>query len=653
MCSYLSINLYEHGELIKWCALVPAYRDSVNVLVEIRDFFMKKILTKMRLRLISYAVIAVMLVVQPISLLSAAGVNTAGVDYLKTQTPSAWTTMALVSAGETGLSGEHLKAIPGSQAINYTAPIMAISALGEDPRTYPESDFVMDLKSFFDGTQIGDAATLNDDVFGILALVASGEPVSITEIVATKNYLISQQNDDGGWGFVAGGNSDTNTTAGAIMALIASGDSATTSYIQDALDYLRSAQNDDGGFPYDPKSPWGTDSDASSDAWVISALYASGIDPVSWNKGENTPISHLESLQAPEGYFQYQAGSGEDAFSPVTTSYAVIALNGDYYPVRVYDRNTSADTVVSYRIEGSADTVCAGTVTATTALDVVKNAADSCGYTYNIDELSFGPYLTRINDDEASGLTGWMYRVNWDSPSVGAGDYVLSEGDEVLWYFGDFSWKPLRLSSSDDTVPSGGSVDLTVESYENGVWMPVEDASVTGVGGNVLTTDSQGMLTVSPSDGIYNIGADKDEFIRSNKILVTVGDFSGQTVDVSVRVIESDDGGGGDVGGDNDTVSFTVTPDSIEFGDMRRGDTSNDTLTITNTGTADIYVEALVTGDDLFEKELELDNAHWSGFNAEIDTNDSKEISAEIRIPDNYSVNGLQTGTIIFWAIAR
>lgn len=617
--------------------------DSAFALVEIRDFFMNKFKT-------FFAVLSIfsLLVFNFQFAIAATEVNTAGVDYLKMQTPSPWTTMALVSANETGLSGDHLKANPGSNAINYTAPIMAIVALGENPRTYPDSDFVAELKGFFDGTQIGDASTLNDDVFGILALISSGELLSSTEIMATKSYLISQQNADGGWGFVAGGSSDTNTTAGAIMALIAAGDSASSSTIQNALTYLKSSQNEDGGFPYDPVSPYGTASDASSDAWVISALNAVGINPESWNQGDNTPVTHLKSLQADGGYFQYQDGSGEDAFSPVTTSYAVIALNGDFYPIDIYKGSTPKEPVVSYRIEGSSSTVCSGSTVAVTALDVVKNVADECGYTYNIDELSFGPYLTQIADDAAEGMIGWMYRVNWESPSVGAGDYNLTTGDDVLWYFGDFSWEPLRLSSNATNINSGDSVTFTTEAYGAEGWVAVDNVAITGANNVEWTTNTQGTVTISPDDGIYNISADKEGYIRSNRLLVTVGDLSGQTVGVHANVI-----GDGSVGGANDTVSFIVTPDTLDFGNLKRGESASDILTIENTGTADIRVEAIVSGGDLFEQELELDNKHWVDFSASVETASQEDVNVSVKVPNNFPVNGDQTGDIIFWAIAQ
>lgn len=503
---------------------------------------------------------------------AAPEINNAAVEYLKTKDPSPWSTMALVAAGETGLSADHLKGNPGDQAINYTAPIMAISAIGEDPRTYPDENFVAKLKSFHSNGQIGDENTLNDDIFGLLALVSSGEPLTDPAIQDAKTTIVSNQRPDGGWGFVKGGNSDTNMTAMAIMALLEVGFTDSSTEIQNAITYLQSAQNEDGGFPYDPYSQFSTDSDASSDAWVISALYKLGIDPASWSKNGTNPIEHLESLQAQEGYFQYILGSGEDTFSPITTSYATIALAGFGYPVVSLSSNVPKDPVVSFRIEGSFSTICKGVITSATALDVVINASDQCGYTYVIEDTSFGPYLSQINDEKGEGMNGWMYTVNNTTPSVGSADYKLESGDTVLWFYGAF----------DDESP--------------------------------------------------------------------VFDATSQSVSLEVDITAKDNSLGSS---DNDTISFIVNPDTLNFGNLEPGDSVSDTLTITNTGDIDIYVEALISGDEIFTSRLELDSQFWPFFNSTVNAGASDQVEATLRVPSSYSGEGSKNGTLIFWAVAN
>ncbi|MBO4504930.1 MAG: DUF4430 domain-containing protein, partial [Lachnospiraceae bacterium] len=47
-------------------------------------------------------------------------------------------------------------------------------------------------------------------------------------------------------------------------------------------------------------------------------------------------------------------------------------------------------------------------------------------------------YISGINhiyEYEYGELSGWMYYVNGEAPSVGCGDYVLKDGDEVAWLY--------------------------------------------------------------------------------------------------------------------------------------------------------------------------------------------------------------------------
>jgi PGF-pre-PGF domain-containing protein len=49
--------------------------------------------------------------------------------------------------------------------------------------------------------------------------------------------------------------------------------------------------------------------------------------------------------------------------------------------------------------------------------------------------------------------SGWMYQVNGDIPDVGAHDYAVGVGDEIIWYF----------SKSMDTTPSSASRALRID----------------------------------------------------------------------------------------------------------------------------------------------------------------------------------------------
>ena len=384
------------------------------------------------------------------------------ITYLEGKQQNSWITMALAASGKNP-SVEYLKTANTESALSLEAPILALVAAGKDPRTFPNTDFVAALKGFVAGGQIGDVGLVNDDIFGVLALIAGGDPETSAEVQASLAFLLANQNTDGGWSYGVGGSSDTNTTAAGIMALRAAGKAISDANIQKAIAYLKAAQNSDAGFPYNPKSPYGTSSDASSGAWVVSAIYALGESPNSWSKGGATPLSHLASLQKSGGFFINQEGAGETSFTPTETAYALIALLGKWYPIT----RTLADApLAEYKIQNETAIICEGEVRAWNALEIVKNAAGTCGITYEIEETSFGPYLKKINTDVAEGMKGWLYAVNMEMPSVGAADYALQDGDDVLWRYGNwedvtFGEKietsiPLEVTISGEGSPSGG-----------------------------------------------------------------------------------------------------------------------------------------------------------------------------------------------------
>lgn len=140
-------------------------------------------------------------------------------------------------------------------------------------------------------------------------------------------YLKSLQQPNGGFEWQPTWGTDTNSTALAVQALVAAGEPLNSTAVTNALAYLDAAQNDDGGFPYDPDSTLITTSDANSTAWVIQALTATGEDPFGSEWTQNgTPIAFLQSLQLPNGSFQWQAGTGTTNL--LSTQQAIIALMG-------------------------------------------------------------------------------------------------------------------------------------------------------------------------------------------------------------------------------------------------------------------------------------------------------------------------------------
>lgn len=388
--------------------------------------------------------------------------------YLQAHASNPWVTMALVVAGQSP-DTEYIKTFSRTSPTDYETSILALTAAGKNPRTYASEDLVAALESFEQQNQLGDPSLLNDDIFGILALVSAGIPAPDAHVTNLASFIESHQNSDGGWGYTTTGGSDTNSTSAAIMALMASGKSSSDATVTKAIVYLKNTQNDDGGFPYDPSQSYSSSSDSSSDAWVISAIYRIGQDPSSWLKNSKTPLDHLRSLIDPTGFAHYQTPSdAATSFTPVSTAYAVIALSGKYFPVGTMASAVAqqpAGVLTHYLIQGNAGTICIGKISATTALDVVKNASIMCGFTYSVVDSSYGAYLKQIGNDAASGSSGWLYAVNGKEPSIGAGDYQLMENDQVIWFFGAFD-------ASVPSMPATIGVDLSTTIISGSVITP-------------------------------------------------------------------------------------------------------------------------------------------------------------------------------------
>lgn len=173
---------------------------------------------------------------------------------------SAWAVMAIKAAGQDPniwkVSSNSINivdylstnAISAKTINDYSRTVLAITAAGKDPTNLGGRNFLSLLEAAYDGTQIGDSSLLNDDFWGILALIAAGIPASSNIIQGSASYILSNQNADGGWGYGVGITSDIDDTTAAIMALTAVGQSVSSTTITNALNYIQNNQASDGGF---------------------------------------------------------------------------------------------------------------------------------------------------------------------------------------------------------------------------------------------------------------------------------------------------------------------------------------------------------------------------------------------------------------------
>jgi hypothetical protein len=96
---------------------------------------------------------------------------------------------------------------------------------------------------------------------------------------------------------------------------------------------------------------------------------------------------------------------------------------------------------VKIRVEGKTRAIFAPaerTVSADNALGALATAAGAGEFYYHVTQTSFGPYVDQIGLYPGAGSAGWVYKVNGVSPPVGADQFVLHDGDHVLWYYALF-----------------------------------------------------------------------------------------------------------------------------------------------------------------------------------------------------------------------
>ncbi len=68
----------------------------------------------------------------------------------------------------------------------------------------------------------------------------------------------------------------------------------------------------------------------------------------------------------------------------------------------------------------------------------VYDALCALGLSVNAHGSSYGTYVSAIGglaEKQYGGTSGWMYSVNGTTPMTACSNYVLSNGDNVLWYY--------------------------------------------------------------------------------------------------------------------------------------------------------------------------------------------------------------------------
>jgi len=197
-----------------------------------------------------------------------------------------------------------------SNATDFERHAMALEALGINPYTGTETNYIQDIVNQFDGTQIGDPNLINDDIFSIFPLIKAGYSSSDIIIQKVVANIISKQNSDGSWG------DSVDLTAAAIQALkLVSSLPNINQSIAEARTYLVGQQEFDGGF-----------GSSDSTSWALQAISALGESGTNWLDGINNPYDYLYNLQQSDGGIEINS---EDMNARIwATEYAIPAALG-------------------------------------------------------------------------------------------------------------------------------------------------------------------------------------------------------------------------------------------------------------------------------------------------------------------------------------
>lgn len=185
---------------------------------------------------------------------------------------------------------------------------MALLSLGENPYSFGGANYILPIVSSFDGTQFGDASLVNDDIFALLPLSASGYLASDDMIVKDVQFLVGKQRMDGSW------EGSVDLTAAAIQALQTF--SVSPESVAKATLYLQNSQQSDGGF-----------SSVYSTSWAMQA-------GASWAKNGKMPADYLAVMQAADGAAISQSESVNNRVW--ATSYAIPAALGKSWRVIIH-----------------------------------------------------------------------------------------------------------------------------------------------------------------------------------------------------------------------------------------------------------------------------------------------------------------------------
>ena len=242
--------------------------------------------------------------------------------------------------GKNGMKWREADVLDGvnitSSTTDFESTLLGVLAAGGNPHSFGRKDLVEAIEGsqmpngkFADTIYGYGDELLNAHIYGIIALHAAGHPIPRANLVL--DYLLSKQHADGGFHWSnQSPTSDPDTTAMALIAMKILHLPDDHPAVQRAFAYLKSIQTEQGGFRSD------NNDNSDTTATVIEALTEYGIDPTTWQKGSNNPVTDLLSYQQDSGGFLH--AKDESSVTLISTQNAVLALSDLLQGTTVYER---------------------------------------------------------------------------------------------------------------------------------------------------------------------------------------------------------------------------------------------------------------------------------------------------------------------------
>ncbi len=216
--------------------------------------------------------------------------------------------------------------------------------------------------------------------------------------------------------------------------------------------------------------------------------------------------------------------------------------------------NVCADGIkqVSIRVEGISNTIINEEDYSTdkeTVYDAVYELLEINSIPIVAMDSQFGKYISALDNEIAGsfgGYDGWMYLVNNESPYDSIDACIISDGDDIVLYYGGFDTYVPKIELSPEIMEAGDEFTVTITSsydeYDSN-WnyigkknIDIEGASI-DLSGEIYTTDENGeaVITAPATPGNYTLKVGKDRASNYPLLVRSTRDFTVKEPEVTAE----------------------------------------------------------------------------------------------------------------------